>query len=195
MAKGTSKKNKSASKTKKARSGTGTDPGELRQSARSAGAKAKTRKETAARTGETSSAGMPVSVSEVMSPDPVTMLEIATVAEAAERMLKAGADAVVVLNDTTAHPTAIVTCSDIVLRAIAEGRDPAATTLSSVQSEGLVIIDPDAPVDEAVTLMRQRGIRRIPVVDGRDVLGIVTLEGVAAAVEPRATIGAIATQV
>jgi len=191
-----------AKSTSKKRSSSRTTAEGLRQSGRSSGqserssarTKAKTRKDAATQAGEASSNGTPVTVSDVMSPDPLTMLEIATLSEAAERMVESGADTVITLHDTTAHATGIITFGDIVLRAVAKGLNPATTTLSAVQSEGLVIMDPDASVDEAVALMRQHGIRRIPVVDGRNVLGMVTLESIASAVEPRATLSAIATQ-
>lgn len=73
-----------------------------------------------------------------------------------------------------------VTDRDIAIRVVAEGRDPAATTVRDVASTDLVTIDPEQSLDEALRLMAEHQIRRLPVVeeDGR-LVGVLAQADVA----------------
>jgi CBS domain-containing protein len=74
----------------------------------------------------------------------------------------------------------VVTDRDIVIRVIAEGRDPATTPVAAICSAGPVTVDPDQSLDEALRLMTVHAVWRLPVVgeDGR-LVGIVACEDVA----------------
>lgn len=69
----------------------------------------------------------------------------------------------------------IVTDRDLVVRAIAAGRDPDETSAGEICTEEMVHLEPTSSISDAVALMRDRAIRRIPVVDGGRPIGIVTL--------------------
>jgi CBS domain-containing protein len=73
-----------------------------------------------------------------------------------------------------------VTDRDIAIRVVAEGKDPDTTTVREVASTQLVTIDPQQDLDEALRLMAQHQVRRLPVVeeDGR-LVGIVAQADVA----------------
>src|ERR687896_1282187 len=73
-----------------------------------------------------------------------------------------------------------LTDRDIAVRVVAEGRDPESTTVREVASSALVTIDPQQDLDEALRLMAQHQVRRLPVVeeDGR-LVGIVAQADVA----------------
>jgi CBS domain-containing protein len=74
----------------------------------------------------------------------------------------------------------VVTDRDIAVRVVAEGRDPAATKVEDVASQGLVTIDPQQDLDEALRLMALHHLRRLPVVEEDGTLiGIVTQADVA----------------
>lgn len=62
-----------------------------------------------------------------------------------------------------------LTDRDIAIRVVAEGRDPESTTAREVASTDLVTVDPAQSLDEALRLMAQHQVRRLPVVeeDGR----------------------------
>jgi CBS domain-containing protein len=62
-----------------------------------------------------------------------------------------------------------VTDRDIAIRVVAEGKDPQSTTVRDIASTKLVTVDPDQDLDEALKLMAQHQVRRLPVVeeDGR----------------------------
>ena len=81
-----------------------------------------------------------------------------------------------------------VTDRDIALRVVAEGRDPESTTVREVASTDLVTIDPEQSLDEALRLMAQHQVRRLPVVeeDGR-LVGVLAQADVARHGEDRAT--------
>jgi CBS domain-containing protein len=75
---------------------------------------------------------------------------------------------------------AVITDRDITIRVVAEGRDPQTTTADEVASKDLVTVDPQQDLDEALRLMAQHQVRRIPVVeeDGR-LVGILAQADVA----------------
>jgi CBS domain-containing protein len=73
-----------------------------------------------------------------------------------------------------------LTDRDIAIRVVAEGRDPESTTVREVASTELVTIDPAQSLDEALRLMAQHQVRRLPVVeeDGR-LVGVLAQADVA----------------
>ena len=74
------------------------------------------------------------------------------------------------------HVTGIVTDRDVVIRAAAEGRDLAATTLGSISSSPVLSVDREAPIDDVVRLVRDRAVRRIVVTESGDrPVGVVSL--------------------
>jgi CBS domain-containing protein len=104
--------------------------------------------------------------------------------EAAQAMRDQGIGDVVVTHGPTIM--GVVTDRDIVVRAIAESLPPKATTLGSITSRELLMIEQSATLDEAVHAMRDRGVRRLLVCDAdRKVVGIISLSDIALA--PTAT--------
>jgi CBS domain-containing protein len=98
--------------------------------------------------------------------------------EAAQAMRDQGIGDVVVTNGPTM--SGMVTDRDIVVRAIAEGLPPESTTLASIATLELIMVEQSATVDEAVQAMRERGVRRLLVCDAdRKVVGILSLSDVA----------------
>src|SRR5919205_3853462 len=73
-----------------------------------------------------------------------------------------------------------VTDRDIAIRVVAEGKDPESTKVKEIASTDLVTVDPQQDLDEALRLMAQHQVRRLPVVeeDGR-LVGIVAQADVA----------------
>jgi len=108
-----------------------------------------------------------------MTPDPITLPETATLLDAARTMRQAGIGNVVVLHGEAV--CGIVTDRDIVVRGIADGRDPRATTLGDVCSRNLTTLSPDDQLETAVRLIREHAIRRLPVVRRGRAVGILTM--------------------
>jgi CBS domain-containing protein len=124
---------------------------------------------------------MSETVRQVMTPDPIVLDADATVADAARAMKARDVGDVLVRSDGTL--CGIVTDRDIVVRVVAEAaRDGAMRKLRDVCTGGdLACVAPDDDVDEAIRLMREKAVRRIPVVqDGRPV-GIVSIGDLAIA--------------
>jgi len=110
---------------------------------------------------------------DVMSPRPVTMHTGTTVLEAARKMRDDDIGDVLVMRD--GGVAGIVTDRDIVVRVLAEGLEPHSISVSQVMSEDPVCLSPDDSVDRATELMRSKAIRRIPVVEGGEPVGIVSI--------------------
>jgi CBS domain-containing protein len=75
------------------------------------------------------------------------------------------------------RPVGIVTDRDLALRVVAEGRDARATLVSDIVTYDASTLPRDAGIETAARMMRERGVRRLPIVtdDGR-VIGIVTAD-------------------
>jgi len=84
----------------------------------------------------------------------------------------------VVLSDPHGEPVAMVTDRDLAIRSLAEGR-PSSEPISEHASRPLVTGEPDMDLEEAAALMVQHRVRRLPVVDGDRLVGIVTLDDIA----------------
>ena len=109
----------------------------------------------------------------MMTPDPVSLPNDASLVDAAQKMREAGIGGVVVLDGQTV--CGIVTDRDIVVRGLALGRDPRSTALAEVCSRDLTTLSPDDQIGTAVKLMRERAIRRLPVVKDGRAIGILTI--------------------
>jgi CBS domain-containing protein len=114
-----------------------------------------------------------MTVEEMMTPDPIALPQTATVFDAAQKMRDASIGNVVVLNGQKV--CGIVTDRDIVVRAIATGRDPRSTKLADICSRELTTLSPEDNVETAVRLMREHAVRRLPVVKDDRPVGILTL--------------------
>jgi Predicted signal-transduction protein containing cAMP-binding and CBS domains len=73
----------------------------------------------------------------------------------------------------------MVTDRDIVIRCIAEGGDPASTKVSDLGGGETVTIGADDPVEEVLHTMAQHKVRRLPVIDGHQLVGMVSQADVA----------------
>jgi CBS domain-containing protein len=118
-------------------------------------------------------------VKDVMTERPVTLDADASLADAARLMRDRGIGDVIVVDGESAE--GIVTDRDIVIRAIADGADPTRTPLREVVSGDLAAVAPDDPVERAIDLMRERAIRRLPVLESGKPVGVLSLGDLAVA--------------
>ena len=130
------------------------------------------------------------SVRDVMTPLPRGLDVSASVTEAAEVMRDADIGGVVVLENE--HLYGILTDRDIVVRVLAERSDPARVSVGEVCSRELTTVLPTASVGDAVRLIRERAIRRLPVVEeSGEVVGIVSMGDIAVARDRKSALGDI----
>lgn len=126
----------------------------------------------------------------VMTYDPITMRKSTTLKEAAEAMRTNNVGGVCVV-DNDGSLCGFVTDRDIVVRGIAQGMDPTVAQLDAICSRDLARLAPDDSVDDAIKLMAQKAVRRIPVIDGEHVIGILSLGDLAQARDKRSALGGI----
>jgi CBS domain-containing protein len=86
----------------------------------------------------------------------------------------------------------VVTDRDIVVRAIAKGKDPRSMPVSEVATEEVVAVGPDDDLSEALRLMAQHQVRRLPVIDGDSrLIGVVSQADVALSTKEKTTGAAV----
>jgi len=129
-------------------------------------------------------------ISEVMTRDPFGVTTDATLNHAAGVMRDREIGDVLVLR-TDGSLCGIVTDRDLVVRGLAEGLDPSSATVEQVCNHDPVTMSSDQPVEAAVKAMRDRNIRRLPVVDNGDVVGIVSLGDLAIERDPKSALADI----
>jgi CBS domain-containing protein len=122
-------------------------------------------------------------IRDVMTPNPSTLSADSSVAEAARLMKQEDVGVIPVVEGERLVGT--VTDRDITTRVVAEGKDPSSVSMREIASTDLVTIDPQQNVAEALRLMADHQVRRLPVVeeDGR-LVGIVAQADVAQEAEP-----------
>jgi CBS domain-containing protein len=125
---------------------------------------------------------MPVmQIKDAMARNPLSVRVDATIQEAAAGMRDAGVGALPVVSDSE-ELVGIVTDRDIALRAVAEGLG-SETTVDQVMTKQLIVVDASDEFEDALSLMRERQVRRLPVVDGERLVGMVAQADIAALIE------------
>lgn len=114
-----------------------------------------------------------MNVSEVMTREPETLPPTATCGEAATLMKQEDCGSIPIVDG--GRLLGIVTDRDIVIRAVAAGKDPKTTPVSAVMSADPVTVSPDSSIADASRLMAERQIRRLPVVSKGRLAGIVVI--------------------
>ncbi|MFC5752094.1 CBS domain-containing protein [Actinomadura rugatobispora] len=113
-------------------------------------------------------------IGEVMTAGPRALPLDATLYEAARIMRDQGIGDVLVT--LAGRLCGVITDRDIVVRGVADNRDPAHTPLSDVCTAEPITLGPDDDTDTALRLMREEAVRRLPVVDDQNrPLGIVSI--------------------
>jgi CBS domain-containing protein len=116
-----------------------------------------------------------------MTQDLVALPVDATVVEASREMDQRDIGDVLVVEGE--RLVGMVTDRDIVVRAVAQGRDPNEIRLGDVATTDIQTLSPDADLGEAVAIMRQAAVRRVPVVEGDRPVGIVSIGDLAIEVD------------
>ncbi|MGH3178327.1 MAG: CBS domain-containing protein [Streptosporangiaceae bacterium] len=124
---------------------------------------------------------MDAKVRDVMTPGPIGVDYHQSVGEAARAMRDWGVGAILVVSNKSLY--GLVTDRDLVVRAVAEARG-ADEPVGPLSSGNLIGVDADADVHEAMRLMRQHAVRRLPVLENGQVAGIVSLGDLAMQDEP-----------
>jgi CBS domain-containing protein len=113
-----------------------------------------------------------MNIRDVMTPNPRTVSPSDTIQNAAQIMRDEDTGAVPVVED--GRPIGMVTDRDIVIRAVADGGQ-LSRPVREIVTTGAVAVTPDMSTREAAELMSEHQIRRLPVVEGERLVGIVSL--------------------
>ncbi|HEX4810598.1 MAG TPA: CBS domain-containing protein [Bryobacteraceae bacterium] len=136
---------------------------------------------------------MAKSVRDIMTSNPICLPASTPIREAARTMRDNDIGDVVV--EKAGKLCGIVTDRDIVVRAIADGKNLETIDLESICSKDMTSLSPEQNDEDAVRLMREKSIRRLPVIEKGEVVGIVSLGDLAVLNDPRSVLGHVSAAV
>jgi CBS domain-containing protein len=87
----------------------------------------------------------------------------------------------------------IITDRDIVVRGIAKNCDPQMTEVKDIASQQVTTVSPEDEIDDAVQIMRDHAVRRLPVVENGRAVGVVSLGDLALERDPDSALGEISS--
>jgi len=128
-------------------------------------------------------------VSDIMTAAPVTVGPQTSMTDVARIMRDRDLGAVLVTDGDDLR--GLVTDRDLVVRLLAEGGDPERTTVAGALSDDLVTVTPEDDLDNAIRLMREHAVRRVPVVEHGRPVGMVSLGDLAMERDPESALGDI----
>ena len=115
---------------------------------------------------------------DIMSGSPECASENDTLVDAARKMRDLDVGALPICGEDN-RIKGMITDRDIVVRCIADGGDPSSVKVSELAEGKPVTIGADDSVQEALHTMRDHGVRRLPVIDGHDLVGVISQADVA----------------
>lgn len=116
--------------------------------------------------------GLPTKVKEIMTRGVVTIEEDKMAIDAARLMTEKGVGCLVVVRE--GKVVGIVTERDMVVRVISQGLDPRMIKVGQFMTKPVITCPSETSIVDLVKLMSRYRIRRVPVVDGENLMGIVT---------------------
>ncbi|MBV9446784.1 MAG: CBS domain-containing protein [Streptosporangiaceae bacterium] len=116
-------------------------------------------------------------IRDIMSPAPPGTTPADSLAAAAKVMRDEGISSVLVLDRGKLR--GMVTDRDIILRAVAEDRDPRTTPVSDICTQDLAVLSPDDDVTEATRIIHEHAENRVPVVEDGHLVGVLSLADLA----------------
>ncbi len=115
---------------------------------------------------------MVLTAADIMRKTPNLVSYDVTVADCARIMSSSGEGFMIITEDK--KPVGIVTEWDILTKVLAKGEDPAATKIGSIMTREFIFVSPDTPTEKITELMRDKNIRRLVVMKGNELMGIIT---------------------
>ena len=110
---------------------------------------------------------------DIMTPECTCVGEDDTVLDAAKRLAELGVGAMPICGSDD-RLKGMITDRDIVVKCVAEGGDPSTTKVADLAEGKPVTIGADDSVEEALHTMTEHGVRRLPVIDGHDLVGMLS---------------------
>jgi CBS domain-containing protein len=129
---------------------------------------------------------MAQTVADVMTSNPATIERTDSAAEAARRMAASDAGDVIVLDN--GRVCGILTDRDIAIRLVAQEKAASTPVADIVSDADVATVSPDTPLEQAVRLIRQKAVRRLPVVQGGRAVGVVSIGDLAIERDPKSAL-------
>jgi len=109
-----------------------------------------------------------MNVRDIMTKDPACCVPDSKLSEVARLMVDHDCGQIPVIeNQSTGKPVGVVTDRDIIIRAIAQGKNPLDMTARDVMSSPAVTVTPDTRVEDCCQTLEDKQVRRVPVIDDR----------------------------
>ncbi len=124
-------------------------------------------------------------VTEVMEHNVVILEDSVSINEAARAMEENGVTSILVRDSENGIVTGIVTERDIIYRAVAKSLGMYKAKIKKIMSTPLITVDKNTSCIEAIKRMREKGLRRLPVLEQGNIIGVVTLMSLAGNVPER----------
>ena len=116
---------------------------------------------------------------DIMTPDATCVGENDTVLDAAKQLAELDVGSMPICGEDD-RLKGMLTDRDIVVKVLAKDRDPGTTKVSEVSDQDEVVtIGADDPIDEALKTMTEHKVRRLPVIDGHQLVGIISQADIA----------------
>jgi CBS domain-containing protein len=131
-------------------------------------------------------------VGEAMTENCLCVGEHDSVRDAARRLAEMGTGAMPICGDDQ-RLKGMITDRDIAVKVVAEGKDPEATEVSALAQGTPIWVEADADVDHAVELMAEHRVRRLPVIEDHQLVGIISQADIARLTPPQETGGLVAS--
>jgi CBS domain-containing protein len=131
---------------------------------------------------------MPKTARDVMTPDAQCVGENETLLDAARKLADGGFGAMPICGEDN-RLKGMLTDRDIVVKALAKGKDPSSTRAGELGEGKPVTIGADDSIQEALKTMAQYKVRRLPVIDGHDLVGMISVADIARELEDDASKG------
>ena len=124
-------------------------------------------------------------VTEVMDRNVVILDDSASINEAARGMEENGVTSILVRDSESGKVTGIVTERDIIYRAVAKSLGMYKAKVKKIMTTPLFTVNKQTPCIEAIKIMREKSVRRLPVLEQGNIIGVVTLMALAGNVPER----------
>jgi CBS domain-containing protein len=119
---------------------------------------------------------------DVMTRGPECVEEGESVLDAAKRLAELDVGAMPIC-DQEGRVKGMLTDRDIVVKVLAQGKEPQSTTAGELEQGEPVTVRADDSIDDALRAMKEHKVRRLPVMDGDDLVGIISQADVATNIE------------
>ena len=121
---------------------------------------------------------MSKSARDIMSSDAECVQETDTILDAAKRLAERDVGAMPICGEDD-RLKGMITDRDIVVKVLAQGKDPSSTKVSEIAEGKPVTIGADDSLEDALRTMSEAQVRRLPVIDGHDLVGIIAQADIA----------------